>query len=264
MSVTPFRLSGNELVALLVSIVPEKTLWSSLRIMGLLSDVEGYEKISDSYPPSEEVVIRGTQSLIDRGLLHFVEGVAHANTEIEAIGLAFAQPEAVLTYQSISEEVEFTSVIVDTSSGYRVVLDFATGSSYEATLVHKEDSDITTFFSTIAAAIATAFKSYLFDIAYYTNSDDVLTAYVVCTPEAPDEALSSMSLERGGYWVVSADVPYTGDDIKVYQINGESEEIPIFRREFSSLPDALSNLKDRLLAEATESEDDYDESSVLI
>lgn len=254
MTVTPFRLSGNELIALLVNIVPEKTLWSSLRIMGLLSDVDEYENISDSFPPSEEVVIRGTQALIDRKLLSVSDGVATANPEIEAVGLAFAQPKAVLTYQSVSDEVEFTSVIVDTDSGYRVVMDFVSGSSYEVTLAQTGDTDITEFFAVIANAIASSFKTFLFDIAYFTKSDDILTAYIACTPNAPEEMLESLGLPAGGYWVISADVPFEGDETKVYRLGDDDEEFPIFRSEFTSLDSALKNLQLRLLTEVRESE----------
>ena len=260
MTVAPFRLSGNELIALLVNIVPEKTLWSSLRIMGLLSDVDEYESISDSFPPSDEVVVRGTQALMDRNLLSIVDGVAKANPEIEAVGLAFAQPKAVLTYQSVSDEVEFTSVIVDTDSGYRVVMDFINGSSYEVTLAHIDDTDITEFFSVIAKAIASSFKTFLFDVAYFTKSDDVLTAYIACTPNAPQDMLESLGLDAGGYWVISADIPFEGDETKVYRLSEEEEEFPVFRKEFLTLDAALENLKLRLLTEITESESEQEEA----
>lgn len=253
MTVTPFKLSGNELIALLVNIVPEKTLWSSLRIMGLLSDVNGYENISDTFPPSEDVVIRGTQSLIDRKLLSIIDGVATANPEIEAVGLAFAQPSAVLTYQSVSDEVEFISVIVDTESGYRVVLDFVNGSSYEVTLAHTESTDILEFFKVIASAISATFNTSLFDVTYFTPTDDVLTAYIACTPNAPEEMLESLGLPKRGYWVISADVPFDGDETKVYRLNDELEEIAVFRQEFDSLESALKNLQLRLLTEIEES-----------
>jgi len=253
LSVTPFRLSGNELVALLVNTVPDKVLWSSLRVMGLLSDLEDHEKISDSYPPSEETVLRGTQALIDRGLMKFEDGESLVDPALEAVGLAFAQPESILSYQSVSPDVEFTSVIVDTSSEYRIVIDFAAGSSYEVSIIKGADTELLEFFTGVVKVIHDSFGTHLFDISYFTSTDDVLTAYIACTPNASEEDLNALELPRGGYWVISADVPAEGDAIKVYKINDEIEEIPVFKREFSSLDEALSNLQLRLLTEVSES-----------
>jgi len=252
-SIKPLKMSGNELVALLTSVVPKKTLWSSLRVMGLLSDVSDYELISDTFPPSEEVIVRGTQSLIDRGLMKIEGGVPHIESSVEAVGLAFGNPESIITYQSVSDDVEFTSVLIDSASSYRVVIDFIHGSSYEVTLTEKAGS-LVDFFAEIVKSVAQSFGTYLVDTTYFLPNGDITSVYAVDTTRAPGDLVGSLSLSEPGCWVITSDLPAVGDSSRVFKFEGEDEEYFVYQRRLDSVSEAIDNIKTRIAAEFSESQ----------
>lgn len=251
-SVTPFVLTGSELVALLAHLSPDRTRWTALIALGLLTDIEGWESISDTTPPSDETILRGTQSLLDRGLLNMTDGKPEASLAAEAISYALAHPESILSYQSVSPTIEFTSVVADSSAGYRVVMDFVEGGSYEVSVVQRQESDPLNFFSMFAQEMVSTWDAFLFDITYLPGEDDeIVTAFVAAPEHAPAEMVEAFDISTPGFWVISHDVPFQGDDVKVFLVS--DEEVPVYRRQFASLGDALENLNARFRAEIEES-----------
>jgi hypothetical protein len=251
-SVTPFVLTGNELVALLTHLSPERKRWTALVALGLLTDVEGWQSFSDGSPPSDEIVLRGTQSLLDRGMLNLADGKPEATVAAEAIAYALAHPESILSYQSISPTIEFSSLVVDSAAGYRVAMDFVEGGSYEVSVIQRQESDPLAFFSLFAQEMVSTWDAFLFDITYMAGEDDELvTAFVSAPKHAPDEMVEAFDIDRDGFWVISHDVPFEGDDVKVFLV--ADDEVPVYRRRCATLSEALDNVIARFRAELAES-----------
>lgn len=255
--ITPMTLSGTELIALLSHEVPEKTLWSSLALLGLLSDVEGSDRISDEFPPSDEIVTRGTQSLISRGIFVLEGGTPKAILAAEAVAAAFADPTDMMSYQANSDTIEFTSVIVDSKIGYRVVIDFLANTGYEVNVLGSDKTSLLDFFVKSSNALHQSFGAYIFDVLYRTQSGDTVSAFALCPASAPPEMAEAFSVSADGFWVVTTDIPMDGDDVLELSLDGDSMES--FRRKFGTLDAALNDIKLRF--EMEDSESQLDEAS---